>query len=230
MDLRLLPVDKVQIYLLFYKPTPTDPWLNRLVAFADGPFSHVEMAIPDRYGEEPWERIIWGSSIYQGEPVFFKQKTYKRDGYVSIAIEVTVQQAHRIRAFCRAHAERETPFSPLAMYAAYLPVQIVHTNHTFCSKHVAEALQSADVPVFRGINPALTTPSRLYRQISRQAILQVPLRGVKERTSALMFQLPFWVIRSSRARWRRSCSSSRRRWRRSNNKHNRHRRSRSRRR
>ena len=53
MDLRFIPVEKAQIYLLFYKPTNTDPFQNRLVAFFDGPFSHVEMAIPKQYGDEP---------------------------------------------------------------------------------------------------------------------------------------------------------------------------------
>ena len=173
MDLRVLPVDRVQVYLLFYKPTRMDPLLNRLVAYVDGPFSHVEMAVPDRYGEEPWERMVWGSSIYQNEPVFFKQKTYKRDGYVSIAIEVTVPQMHKLRSFCRVHADRETPFSLMGMYAAYLPFQLVHTEGTFCSKHVAQALQYAGVPALEGVNPALTTPSTLYKRLTRIAILQV---------------------------------------------------------
>ena len=89
MDLRIVIADKVQVYLLFYKPTRQDPIQNRLVSFIDGPFCHVEMAIPDRFGEEPWERVVWGSSIYQDETVFLKQKTYKREGYVSIGLEVT---------------------------------------------------------------------------------------------------------------------------------------------
>ena len=174
MELRALPaVDTVQVYLLFYRPTRDDPWLNRLVALVDGPFSHVEIALPDRYGEEPWERVVWGSSIYQGEPVFLKQKTYKREGYVSIAIEVTFAQLQRLRSFCRAHAEQQTPFSSLAMYAAYLPVQLVHTEHTFCSKYVTQALQAAGVPAVARINAALTTPSVLYRRLNRKSILQV---------------------------------------------------------
>jgi hypothetical protein len=171
MDLRIFRADKVQVYVLFYKPTPTDPWLNRLVSYWDGPFCHCEMAFPERVGEEPWDRVVWGSSIYQQETVFFKPKTYRRDGYMSIALEVTAAQMHRIRSFCRMHSEKGTAFNLRAMYAAYLPFQLIYTEDTFCSKHVAEALQSAGL--LGDVNSALMTPSRLYRRLSSAAILQV---------------------------------------------------------
>ena len=101
MNLKVIPIDRAQIYLLFYKPTSSDPFQNRLVAHFDSPFSHVEMAFPERYGEEIWEKEIWGSSIYQGEAVFFKPKTYQRSGYVSFAIEVNVAQMCKIKSYCR---------------------------------------------------------------------------------------------------------------------------------
>jgi hypothetical protein len=41
MDLRIVTAPKVQVYILFYKPTISDPFQNRLVAFVDGPFCHV---------------------------------------------------------------------------------------------------------------------------------------------------------------------------------------------
>lgn len=174
MNLQPLAFNRAQIYLLFYKPTSDDPFQNRLVAKFDGPFCHVEMAFPERYGEEPWEKKIWGSSIYQGEPVFFKPKTYKRDGYVSYAIEVSTQQYHKVRSYCRQEMQKQTPFSKLAMYAAYLPFEIVKTNGTFCSKHVANALQHGEVDLVSNMNPNITTPSSLYRFLmSRSPILQV---------------------------------------------------------
>jgi hypothetical protein len=160
-----------QTYLLFYQPKSDDPMLNRVVALFDGPFCHVELAIPERFGEEPWERLVWGSSIYQNEAVFFKQKTYQRVGYVSIALEISAQQQSQLRRYCQRHSERRTPFSLCAMYAAYLPLQLVHTHATFCSKHVARALQS--VGLLRGINPSLMTPSSLYQLVASNAILQV---------------------------------------------------------
>jgi hypothetical protein len=179
MDLRVIAPQKGQVYLLFYKPTAQDPLQNRLVSYFDGPFCHVEMAIPNRYGDDPSQKVMWGSSIYQNEAVFFKQKSYRRDGYVSIAIEVSMQQLQTVKQFCTHHAEQQTPFSIVAMYAAYLPFQLIETDATFCSKHVAHALQMAGVSAVEGINPALTTPSMLYRQLTRTAIVQVvPTRMV----------------------------------------------------
>ena len=162
---------KLQVYLLFYKPTPNDPIQNRIVSFLDWPFCHVEMAIPSRYGQQPWERTVWGSSIYQDETVFFTEKRYQRDGYMSIALELTLAQVRQIRSFCQHHAARQTPFHRWAMYAAYLPFQLVHTDATFCSKHVTQALQAAGL--LPNVNAALITPSRLYRLLERRAIVQV---------------------------------------------------------
>ena len=169
MDFRIIPTDLVQIYLLFYKPKRDDPLLNRLVSYFDGPFCHIEMAFPDKWGEQPWEREIWGSSIYQNETVFFKPKTYARDGYFSVAIEVTVPQMYRIKSFCKHQYEQKVAFSPTAMYFAYSPhFQFVHTDKTFCSKHVAAALQYGGVEKVMGLNPALMTPSKLHAVFASQ--------------------------------------------------------------
>jgi hypothetical protein len=185
MNLKVLPTDRAQICLLFYKPTVSDPFQNKLVSFFDGPFCHVEMAFLERFGEELWEKDVWGSSIYQGETVFFKPKTYKRDGYVSFGIEVTVNQMHKVRSYCRQQTESKVPFCIRSMYAAYLPFQLMNTEATFCSKHVASALQYGGVYNNIGLNPALTTPSKLYRLLTQHSpILQVvPSRMVPENSN-----------------------------------------------
>jgi hypothetical protein len=178
MDLKVLPSEKVQLYLLFYKPAPDDPMLNRVVAYFDSPFCHVEMALPMKVGGEPWDRVMMGSSIYQNQTVFFKPKTYERDGYVSFSIEISAAQLYKIKSFCRQHTDNMTPFNVYAMYAAYLPVQILDTNGTFCSKHVTQALQHANVSLVHGINPALTTPSSLYKRLraSKPIVQLIPVR------------------------------------------------------
>jgi hypothetical protein len=119
MNLKVFPTDKSQIHLLFYKPTASDPFQNRLVSFFDGPFCHVEMAFSERVGEELWEKEVWGSSIYQGETVFFKQKSYRRDGYVSLGIEVNMGQMHKIRSYCRQQTESKVPFCIKSMYSLF---------------------------------------------------------------------------------------------------------------
>ena len=167
--------DRAQVYLLFYKPCSDDPLFNRLVALADGPFCHVEMAFPERYGEEPWEKEVWGSSIYQGETVFFKPKTYRREGYVSYALELSYAQMLRIKTYCRMQAVAQAHFSRMAMYAAYVPMHLYSFQGTFCSKHVTAAMQFALLPEVMHLNPAQVTPSRLYRELARlaQPIVQV---------------------------------------------------------
>jgi hypothetical protein len=173
MDFKIVHANRVQIYLLFYRPRDDDPFLNRLVAYFDGPFCHVEMAFSEsRFGEEPWERELWGSSIYQGETVFFKPKTYARDGYYSIALDVTVAQMYKIKSYCKREQERAVPFSREAMYASYIPFyQIVRTEGTFCSKHVAAALQYGGVSQVQDINPSLMTPSKLHKLLSNQSLI-----------------------------------------------------------
>lgn len=157
--------DKVQIYLLFYRPASDDHFQNRLVAFFDAPFCHVEMAFPEKYGIEPWEKEVWGTSIYQGDFIFYKTKTYQREGYFSFAIEVTRAQSIKIKKYCQMQAESNVPFSKLAMYCAYLPIQLFEVQGSFCSKHVTMALQEGGVSDVMQLNPCLVTPSSLYKTL-----------------------------------------------------------------
>lgn len=169
--------DKVQIYLLFYRPASDDHFQNRLVAFFDAPFCHVEMAFPEKYGIEPWEKEVWGTSIYQGDFIFYKTKTYQREGYFSFAIEVTRAQSIKIKKYCQMQAESNVPFSKLAMYSAYLPIQLFDVQGSFCSKHVTLALQEGGVSDVMHLNPCLVTPSSLYKTLllksSKCPIVQV---------------------------------------------------------
>ena len=187
-----MPCNRVQIYLLFYKPKENDPYLNRLVALADGPFSHVEMAFSERWGEQPWEKELWGSSIYQGETVFFKPKTYARDGYISIALDVTLPQMYKIKSYCKQEQENKVAFNRNAMFAAYFPFyQFINTRDTFCSKHVTAALQHGGVTEVQDLNPSLMTPSKLYNKLSSQTVqVVVPskmyAKGASSRCTATM--------------------------------------------
>jgi len=187
MQFTTLVHDRAQIYLLFYKPSHRDPFQNRLVAYFDKPFCHVEMAFPEKYGDEPWEKDMWGTSIYQGETVFFKQKTYQRDGYFSVAIEVSQAQRIKIKEYCRMQAESSIGFSRMAMYLSYLPVQLMQVQGTFCSKHVAHALLQGQVEGLQSLNPSLVTPSSLYRTLinMKAPIVQVIPSRMSEDSSQL---------------------------------------------
>jgi hypothetical protein len=177
MQFTYISEEKVQIYLLFYMPASDDPLINRLVAFFNGPFCHVEMAFPERYGIEPWEKEMWGSSINQGDCIFYKCKTYQREGYYSFAIEVTKAQCLKIKNYCRSQSDKKVMFNKLAMYSAYLPIQIFDIEGTFCSKHVVMALQAGEVIEVMHLNPCLVTPSSLYKTLmqskSNTSIVQI---------------------------------------------------------
>jgi hypothetical protein len=176
MQFSQLVHDRTQIYLLFYRPTASDPFLNRLVAYWNGPYCHVEMAFPERTGDEVWEKEVWGSSIFQGESIFFKPKTYSRDGYFSFAIEVTQAQRIKIKEYCRMQTEQAVAFNLWAMYLSYLPFQVVQLEGTFCSKHVANALCVGNVEGFhQGVNPSQVTPSSLFRMLLRKSQMQSPI-------------------------------------------------------
>ena len=78
------------------------------------------------------EKVIWGSSIFQGEPVFFKKRTYQREGYVSVALEVSLAQQRSVRDYCKRRAAAGVRFDRTGMYFAYLPVQL-WTSEVRCS-------------------------------------------------------------------------------------------------
>ena len=169
MNLTLVSADRAQILILFYKPTSTDPLMNRVVAHFSPPFCHVELAFPERYGDEPWECDIYGSSIFQDETVFFKRKTYARDGYVCLTIEVSHIQQLRVKHYCRQQSDAGVSFNKWAMYGAYVP--IFRSDHgTFCSKYITNALQYGCILDPSTIDASRTTPSGLHSLLCDKAM------------------------------------------------------------
>lgn len=164
----------VQLTLTFYKPPRDDPWINRMVAFFDGPFSHVEISFSDGMS----------SSIFAGETVFMHKRTLANPNYTLVTIPVTEQQAGLAREFCLEQASRCVSFDGWGMYASFLVPSIasgciVARKHqqqqaaaaaaesTFCSKHVVMALQHAGVEGFEHLLPWKATPSAIYKAVQR---------------------------------------------------------------
>ena len=180
MQLTVLSADRAQILLLFYKPSATDPLFNRAVALFCPPFCHVEMAFPERYGAEPCECDIFGSSIYQGETVFYKKKSYARDGYVCLTIEVSLAQQWRVKNYCKNQSNACVPFNRWAMYGSYIP--LFRTDEgTFCSKHITNALKYGGVLHQECVDACRMTPSGLHamlcdKQIAAPIVQVVPAR------------------------------------------------------
>jgi hypothetical protein len=180
------------VMLTFYHPPANDNFMNRLVAWFDGPFSHVEICFSDGTS----------SSIFAGETVFVQQRRFSNPNYQMVSIPVTELQAQRARAFCCTQAARRVGFDNVGMYLSALaldsgsfspcarsknnnanrnsngnpnlggalaPSGTVPTTGatTYCSKHVVHALQYAGVEGFEDLDPSRTTPSALFRAVRR---------------------------------------------------------------
>lgn len=181
------------IQLLFYKPPKDDPPVNRMVAWLDGPFSHVEVGFPDGMA----------SSIFAGEKVFMHKRTFSNPNYTAVSMCVTAQQVSDARAFCMEHASIGVEFDGVGMYMARMPrvlrtaVRTIQSTlwgsrgspgssggrgagarekgiaeSTFCSKYVTRVMQHIGLDAFESMDPDGTSPSMLYRVVSQGMVSQ----------------------------------------------------------
>ncbi len=149
------------IQIMLYRPPPNDPFINRAVAWIDGPFSHVEVGFDDGMA----------SSIYAGEQVFMHQRTFSNPNYTIISIPITGEQERKARQFCIDHSLKNINFDGLGMYTARLPGVLRGLirsfgnsgNKTFCSKYVVQMMQHIGVDCFMGIEPSTVSPSMVHR-------------------------------------------------------------------
>lgn len=160
------------IQIMFYKPPPNDPFMNRAVAWIDGPYSHVEIGFEDGMA----------SSIYSGEKVFMHPRTFSNPNYTIISIPVTIDQERMARQFCTDHALRGVDFDGVGMYTARLPwvlrsivgsfVKMGDDSRTFCSKYVVQVMQHIGVKCFEDLNPSTSSPSMVHRVLKNSDIME----------------------------------------------------------
>lgn len=98
------------IMLMFYQPEKNDPWMNKVVAWLDKPFSHVEIGFHDGYA----------SSIFDGETVFYRQRTFSNPQYTMQAIAVSEEQLRLLRMFCMEASKKNIKFDRIGMYSVHL--------------------------------------------------------------------------------------------------------------
>ena len=152
--------------VMLYKPPLDDPFINRAVAWIDGPFSHVEVGFEDGMA----------SSIYAGESVFMHHRTFSNPNYAVVSISVTGDQESKARKFCNKRVG--TKFDGIGMYTARLPrplrwlVSFVtcskKQDSTFCSKYVVEVMQHINMQCFMGMDPSGTSPSMVHRVLQER--------------------------------------------------------------
>jgi hypothetical protein len=170
---------KCTSYLMmqFYKPRETDPIINRLVAWVDGPFSHVEISFPDGTA----------SSIFASERVFMHERRFANPQYQSVSIPATEEQVRRAREFCSEAAQRGVAFDGVAMYASHVPKAVASPvrwlvrmarrwswgkrlfgdteGGTFCSQYVVRVLQFAGMRHVEGVDADRASPSSIFRSL-----------------------------------------------------------------
>eukprot|EP00961_Rhodomonas_salina_P274508 3708946-Rhodomonas_salina.1 len=129
---------KRKLNVMFYKPPEGDLLLNRMVAYVDPPYSHVEVCFEDGSA----------TSIFQGETVFVQPRTYSNPNYTIVTLSVSAANYNTTLQHCQAARKAGVGFHSAGMYASLLPVQLVPSREdaTFCSRYVTELLQAAGVP------------------------------------------------------------------------------------
>jgi len=148
----------------FNVPTPDDPWMNRVTAsISRYPVCHVELF---------FETVNQCFSIMLGEPAGLRTRNLSNPNYKILSITVSQNEYDTCLGFCQSASTWGLAFDNYAMVrSVYAPGCCEPSSQaagkTFCSKIVTEALQYANIPEFDHLNPALTTPSRLYHAVSK---------------------------------------------------------------
>eukprot|EP00961_Rhodomonas_salina_P137049 1843677-Rhodomonas_salina.2 len=147
-----------KINVMFYKPPDTDPWLNRLVSWADPPYSHAELCFEDGTA----------ASIFNGETVFLQKRSFANPNYSIVTLTVEQESYAAMLAFCTRSSKERVGFDRLGMFTSLLPLQIAwkRSDVTFCSRFVTEALQVGGVSAVAGLNSMHVTPSRLHAKLT----------------------------------------------------------------
>ncbi|EKX35105.1 hypothetical protein GUITHDRAFT_118758 [Guillardia theta CCMP2712] len=158
------------VQLLFYQAQPNDHFMNRLVSWFDPPYVHVEIRFEDGMA----------SSVYAGETVFFRNRTYANPHYRIETFTVEDRDYQAMYRHCRLRAAHNVGFDGLGMYLAILPlISRNPPDRTFCSRYVTEVLQLGNVPEFVMLTPCRTTPSMLFKAVrssNRTLFSSVPFK------------------------------------------------------
>lgn len=150
--------------IAFMAPGDHDHWLNRLTAYVSKfPLCHTEIH---------FETTNQCFSILAGETASLRAKSLGNPNYRIVSLGVTAHEYHGCLTFCQAACTWGLEFDEAGMYRSYYGTGCCEpgsrqAGKTFCSKVVTEALQYAGVQEVEHLNPALTTPSRLYEAIHK---------------------------------------------------------------
>jgi hypothetical protein len=165
------------VRVLFLRAVPGDPWVNRLVSALDPPFCHVELEFD--LGTDALPALA--SSIYAGETVFLRQRTFANPNYAIVTLNVSDAAFGRMLRYAERAAERAVGFSGAAMYLSFLPhcCNTLPGDRTFCSAYVTAVLQVGGVQEVGALTPCRVRPSTLFQALAggqQQSFSTVPYK------------------------------------------------------
>jgi len=144
----------------------SDHWLNRLTArVSKHPFCHCEIH---------FDTTNQCFSIQAGELAALRPKSLGNPNYRIVSLGVSAAEYQGCLQFCQAATSWGLSLDDHAMYRSYYGCGCCEPSsrmagQTFCSKIVTEALQHGGVREVERLNPATTTPSRLFDTLHRSA-------------------------------------------------------------
>jgi hypothetical protein len=159
----------VHIRVVFLQPGKQSAFMNKVVGFLTGGFSHTELCFPDagrKVGDHEW----FSTSIHSQEDVYVRtNKTFSNPGYTVTSLWVTPIEYGNMRQFIQSSFNGKVGFDESGMWLAVLPFQLRRKSgcKTFCSRYVLECLQAAKLPHLEHYNSAIVSPSKLRVILSK---------------------------------------------------------------
>ena len=152
------------IHAYFYSPRENDHFMNRIVTSFDPPFSHCDVQFEDGMA----------SSVFQGENLYWRTRTFRKPGYSRITLAVDAEGYQRAYRMCHERFAQEYSFDAVGMFTLPLaPIVSLQDRpcRTFCSRHCAEVLQAAGVRSVKNMDARTVTPSMLQRALQSNAVI-----------------------------------------------------------
>ena len=145
--------DRMIIRLCFYEPKGVgENWLNQFVAsFGKHYVSHVEILFEDDMA----------ASIFAGEVVFWRNRSYSNPQYRIHSFDVPVSSYWMMYNHARDTAKRNVGFSNTKMFCGPLIGYRGSSDLTYCSEFVTQTLQVGGVSFAMKMNASRSTPSTL---------------------------------------------------------------------
>jgi len=197
------------IRVLFLRATPDDHWINRAVSYLDPPFCHVEVEFEMQglghmmprescdgqllslVADDARKPRTLASSIYSGESVFLKERTFSNPNYTILTLNVPDASFNRMLRFAQRAAQGGRQFSSADMLCTLCPFGCnrLYSSSTFCSAYITELLQEGSIDAVTRLSPKRMRPSTLYKVLhkaTQQSFSTVPFKiQLMESTSML---------------------------------------------